>query len=471
MSRKNIICVINTLLVAMFPVLFMYFQNVEEILLNEIVVPLLLFAGLGISLFFVVLLMTKTSEKAELVAVLFLLCLLNYSALENAIFKLFPSLRYWHVLPIILILLFYISRNVVIRKMPQELSEVIAAVIGCTFLLLIAINAVLAIPDIYEKVIVQKTVNDRISISEDKLSSKPNIYYILFDEYATVPFVEKYYNYDNSKLTETLENLHFNVSYTGHNESTLTATVATNYVNLDYVVNDNTSISEREQLRWNNTLFQMLSAKGYEIVSTGYNSSFYGLPNVLDTTNAVTKEATTIGGETVTDLLLQKTFLYPALMKRTDVPEAASDILEALQYLKDDKNFPDEGQFTIAHILLPHQPFYFKADGKVRKVISSNWIDDKYYLEQYIFATSQLLEIAKSITENDPGSIVLLLSDHGARGIKASTSDARTFLNAIYYQGEQLDIEGLSGVNTLRVVFGKLFDVDLELVELPHNAN
>jgi len=101
--------------------------------------------------------------------------------------------------------------------------------------------------------------------------------------------------------------------------------------------------------------------------------------------------------------------------------------------------------------------------------------EKKYYLGQYIFATEKMREIAELLVENDPNSIIIIQSDHGAR----ASSDPDLFLeifpledvsnifNAVYYKGEKLDIEGLSGVNTLRLVLNKAFTERFDMLEVP----
>lgn len=39
--------------------------------------------------------------------------------------------------------------------------------------------------------------------------------------------------------------------------------------------------------------------------------------------------------------------------------------------------------------------------------------------------------------------------------------------NAVYYCGKPMDISGLSGVNTWRVIVNELFDKNYSLVEVP----
>ena len=84
-------------------------------------------------------------------------------------------------------------------------------------------------------------------------------------------------------------------------------------------------------------------------------------------------------------------------------------------------------------------------------------------------------EIVDCILKNDPNSIIFLCSDHSARAasdpdlfkVVYTMEDMSNFFNCVYYPGTIFDIEGLSGVNTERLVFGKLLDEDLPQIEVP----
>jgi len=92
-----------------------------------------------------------------------------------------------------------------------------------------------------------------------------------------------------------------------------------------------------------------------------------------------------------------------------------------------------------------------------------------------------MLELATEIIKNDPNSIIILQSDHGYRypdflknlyGIDIYDMDVeslymRNILNAVYYQGQNIDIDNYSGINTLRTVLNKLLNANFELIEQP----
>ena len=75
-----------------------------------------------------------------------------------------------------------------------------------------------------------------------------------------------------------------------------------------------------------------------------------------------------------------------------------------------------------------------------------------------------MLDIVKHIVSKDPESVIVLCSDHSARGIKAGIDMCQIF-NCVYFRGEEMDIEGLSGINTLRIILNNMFGFDYEMIE------
>ena len=295
----------------------------------------------------------------------------------------------------------------------------------------------------------------------------PNFYFILFDELSTVPVVQKYFDYDNSDLLKKLEELGFTTSQSGHNESASTAVVTANLFNLDYLVTSRDTEELKFSLRSNNEVFPQLREAGYTITGLG-NASFYGLRDAIE---SQPQGATTVSGENVGTILLKNTVIYPYLLDY--YPEAPRAILKSLDFLKDPANCSGHNQFLLAHIVCPHPPFYFNADGSLSDNVTSGWSDLNSYLNQYIFISNEMVQIAKTIVDNDPDAVVWILSDHGARATEDprygffSVEDMTNFFNAVYYRGEQIDIEGLSGVNTFRTILNRLIGTDYEMVLLP----
>jgi hypothetical protein len=474
-NRKELIySVVAITAVAIFPAIFLYTYNADEVDFFETLESMFLFVGIGIVIAGIGCLFTKSSTKGALISILFMLVLINYALLERGVQSLLPPLRYWHILPTFVFILLHIF-YLIHKKMPFEVSKDITKIICIVFMGLILVNTVSASPVIANKInqkkISQLDNNENLSNYQITNETNPNIYLLIFDEYASFNMIKKCYDYDNSQFASFLNSKGFTVSMNSHNESLITSTVTTNLVNLEYIVDNTTLESEKEGKRHSGKLFSILNGNGYTIKGVGF-ASWYGLEDSLDGESV--SGAQTIGGETFRDILLQRTAVYP--FTRPNISAYAQMLNDSIDYFNQNSNF-SKNEFIILHLLSPHTPFAVDANGNaVPYDHYMDWEDKQYYLGQYIYVTKLMTQLVESIIKNDPDSIIILQSDHGARASKNPNyfvprfdlDDMNGILNAVYYRGEPIsEIEGQSGVNTLRIVLNMLLDSGLELVEVP----
>ena len=258
--------------------------------------------------------------------------------------------------------------------------------------------------------------------------------------------------------------------YSSVNDSFQTKTVLSNYINLDYIAKDTMSYNERTDLLKNRTVFNLLEKGGYEVRALS-GGGMFGLKG--DTMIA----STTIGGEDFVTLIVKNTALYPFI--KQNAYENAREYLEAFNKFDSEELYDtDLPQVNFAYFLLPHQPFLFdRTGGTVSLSHANDWVNKEYYLNQLIFTTNQIEKSVENILKNDSDSIIIIQSDHSARNLQTASgegiiedADKRHFLNAVYYKGEAInEIEGKSGVNTLRYIFGKVLDVEMPELEVPCN--
>lgn len=464
-----VISMLASVAVAVFPVLFLFFQNAEEAHISDVAMPLLIFAGLAVLLFLIIFLITRNAYKAGLCAIPFLLVLLNFKPLESMVRGLVPSLRYWHTLPIFIFILLHLMW-LLWKKLPDDIAGLITPILCAVFCGLLLLNGILAIPTIWGRISAEReSAQQSTGATEAINETMPNIYFFLFDEYSSVPFMQKYYNYDNSPFTDWLSEQKFSVSHTSHNESIMTDTIMTNVVNLDYVVDNTWPAYEKKNLRVNGKLFALLRENGYTI-SAASGADFYGLPTVDGT--AQTSVATTAEGDTLAELLYTNTAAYPLIIKSVDHIHKSVEIV--LDFCKSAKS----NQMLMCHLNIPHEPFIYDENGNIRGSATNDWGHKEHYKKQYIYATKLMKEMVGAILKNDPDSIVILQSDHGARASTSSELFMRVFsledmsncFNAVYYRGEAIDIEGLSGVNTVRTILNRLLDMDFAIINVPEDT-
>ena len=470
-SKTFLVALTCTIMVAAFPPMFLYFRNAGEAHFRDVAAVLMVFVLTGIVLFGISLLVTKNAGRAGVIASLFLLVFLNYTPIEGLIQKIAPDLRYWHIAPILFVLLLHLAWFIW-KKAPDDLCKIITPVVCVVFAVLILINGVTAIPAINTRRNAEREARRQAEMTITTEYTLPNFYFILFDEFSTIPFMQKYYDYDNSKLLIDLENIGFNTSQTGHNESNATSVVTADLFQLNYDAVSKSSEEEWFTLRTNNNVFPQLREKGYTIICPA-EADFYGLPNALNDNTA--GKAKTLDGEDVKTILIKRSVINPFMFDASDYIDTAKVLLEQLSFLKNPNSFKSSNQFVLAHINLPHEPFYFNADGSMADSPSNDWTNPEPYLNQYRFASDQIYSIAQNLVANDPNSVIWILSDHSARAASNldlylkifPMEDMTNFFSAVYFQGRSINVEGLSGVNTFRLLLNELIGTSYEMIPLP----
>lgn len=474
-----IISAMQVLVVSAFPVLYIYLRNVNLVSFGEISIYLL-FIIIGALLAAAVLyFFQKSFSKSAILAGIFALLFLFYRFLEEAIRLIIPSGRYWHLMPVVIVIFIHIA-YITAKKLSKDTSKKICMLLLITFGILLIFNVIMAAPDIVNKLQEARVERERVSNTDTtggdiaQTENLPNIYFLMFDEYSGFEAIERVYGYSNSEFYEFLIENNFAVSRGSHNSYTLTPHIVANLIRLEYVVYPGMSDSDYHNLGDSPYLYTLMENHGYTLRGLGLTHLFY-LPPVT-VSDIFHSHVQTIEGYDIRTLLLRNTMLYP-IINTEPISERRRWTMNTLLYLTEKDNIPEVPTFTFLFSSIPHQPFIFDRYGNaVHASNVHNWEDPHYFLGQFMFTTRLITEIVDFLITEDPDSIIILQSDHSARGNvppgPTRAYDVRNILNAVYFRGEPFtEIDGLSGVNTLRVVFGKLLGIDMPILEVPGFAS
>ena len=327
----------------------------------------------------------------------------------------------------------------------------------------------------------------------------PNIYLLVFDEYGSLGAMEKYYGYNAEPFRQFLRTANINWSEHSYSMTRETKYCMTDLNMMDYV-SYHKSLSTLKSYRRNSTIKKVFADKlGYNLYQFSTATTwFVTVPNLRDSKTMKTFQKTTIDGVETDQILRQQSIfgtfddLIGALTpqeqikgdseslkkygfyssdeiraskayKNYEYNDVAKAVLSTLDFWEDGSNFQStEKRMVISYLKTPHVPFIFDEYGQVRSMgVRMNWEDPKYYLGQYLFITKHLEVIFKTIISSDPECIIIVLSDHGVRShdqgfAKITAKDDCWVFMALYYQGDTVDIEGLSPINLMRLVSTKL---------------
>lgn len=458
-TKNSIVSFLSVISVSLFPSLFLFFRNIDEANLKDIIPISGIFILIGTVLFLVVELMIKQISKSAIIASLIMLIMLNFALIEKVTIKILPMLYYWHVL-LLVITIIIIASLIIKNKVSTELAENIRLVILLVFSGLILINGVSAIPTMIEM-----TSDDRIEAQTEftkvTTEANSNVYYFIFDQYGGYENLLLYTGYDNTPFYDSLEDLGFNVSKSSSGYTIDTINELPNLLNLARINDSSMSYDLRRKNLENPLLFRLFKEHGYKINLI----SDYGAIPTGDYVDYLFE--TEMDEDTIQNFLIENTIYYPFLIEQY----RNSRIIEVeslFQYMSKSWDIGPENLFTFAYVEFPHEPLVVDEYGKNLPLSEKYNIENPdIYLGQLKYASKKILEVVEVIIEKDPEAIVIIQSDHGYRhppnGLERSFMT--NILNAVYYRGEKVDIDTLSGLNTLYVVFNKFFGMDFKLIE------
>ncbi len=456
---STIVSVLTVIFTSGFQAVFLYCQNADEAGVDEVMPALINYVFIGLTLMLVFLVITRSISKAAISASIMALLLTNFALIEKVLKLALPGLRYWHTAPIIIVIGLHLV-FLFCHFTKEQLAEDVANVVCLVFAALIVVNLTLSVPQILGHYRAQKVI-DAARQEEKKIAEgvgdQPNIYYFMFDEYANFNQAKEIFNYDNNSLKEFLNKYNFSISYESYNESVVSSTIQTNIVNLNYIVTDDTSESEKEVFRKKGHLFDLMREHGYE-VEIYEASSFYGgcLPQ-----SDVVDQAVTMGGESLYDILMSKTIIYP--FTQSNSANGLSKILQIVNYFSNQDCIPKNATFTLIYLNFPHPPYI--ADENGNAISGSNYLNPNFYIGQYKYSTKLMMQMLDNIIGNDPSSIIILQSDHSMRSYKQYINNP---LNTLYWGGKEgPEIEGLSSVNTMRAILNALWNDNYEMLNVP----
>jgi len=313
--------------------------------------------------------------------------------------------------------------------------------------------------------------------------ARPDIYYIVLDMYTRSDTLEAAYGYDNSEFLAGLEQMGFRVADCSMSNYLRTELSLASSLNMTYLTSeldpritpDSLARSPMWNLIRNNAAMDYVRARGYETIAfaTGYPWS------ELDNADVYLEPSLLRGGLTEFESLWMETTALRALEDEgvVDTRVAAFNrFRERTQLALDtlptlaarDMGTP---KFVFAHIILPHPPFVFAADGSRADPVS--FLDEKNQYPaskladgltmQMTFANNEMTRIVREIIANSKTPpVIIIQGDHGPW--LQSKERRLTILNAYYLPGHADAVSAtITPVNTFRTVFnlylGGTFDI------------
>ena len=469
--------VIHPFLFAAYPIFFLYAYNVSEMSISQILIPTLVSILSALLLWVFLSWILKDVLKAGLATSLFLFFFFFYGHFYELLEKqdVFVP-EHSLLLPGALLVLGYCIYFIKIARRNFQTTTKILNVVAAV-LMAINVGTVVSyeITKAWARSQAVKPQDSAITtVDRAKLNTMPDIYYLIFDEYASLSTIKEFYNYDNSQFVAELTNRGFFVAEASKTKTMYSERSIASALNMEYFT-DEVPIQIARQKIPSNKVVEFLVAQGYRYVYFGswfdfgkyeINADLYY--NFYDTSQhgAVVTEFSRIFWNST----MLRPF-YDYLTQGQYETYHRSGLTKTLEQLRKTPEVPGP-KFVFAHIMSPHCPFVFGANGeRVGLAGFYNWSDKQFYLGQYVFITKQIEELVDVLLkETASPPVIIIQSDHGVRpihpGINIGGDEWQKILNAYYLPGggEKLLYDSISPVNSFRIIFNHYFGADYDLL-------
>ncbi|KPK91133.1 MAG: hypothetical protein AMJ88_14575 [Anaerolineae bacterium SM23_ 63] len=337
-------------------------------------------------------------------------------------------------------------------------------------------------------------------VSIDPEATPPDVYYIILDAYTSGDTLRDVYGFDNSAFLDNLREMGFYIAPGSQSNYGVTGLSLSASFNMNYLDKLDESFSQPDTADWmplwplltRGIARRNLECLGYKVITfdTGYYWSGWRDADVFfdPSSTALTKFERAGGVNAFESMLIESSAGLVITDAATLMPDFLKQAIEGpyrehralILYQLDslEKVVPGlEGpKFVFAHILVPHPPFVFGADGEEVDQSGAFTLGGTneempfeeraaMYIGQVKFINQRISLIVEEILErSEPPPIIILQGDHGLDG---PLSSQMAILNAYYLPegGDQHLYETVSPVNTFRIIFDHYFGGSYGLIE------
>jgi hypothetical protein len=316
---------------------------------------------------------------------------------------------------------------------------------------------------------------------------RPDIYFLLFDEYASSVSLKEKYQYDNSGLDSFLRQRGFNIQVNSRGNYNFTPFSMSSILNMSYLNGiKNTEACTADDYAYCNNLIRddevikFLSYQGYDIVN-------YSVFDLAGNPSRVEQSFLPLKTKLITDRTLfsrmQKDIGWALYTGKFEIKWLTAHTL--LQHLNNNNKFIDlvkkesqvksnKPRFVYVHLYMPHPPYFMDKNGNLKDegaIFRENTERNvQAYLDYLPYTNSRVKELLSAIQQNTDGNaVIIFMGDHGFRHPTPGVHPNNYFQNqnAIYFPDRDYHLlyDSITGVNQFRVVFNKLFNQHIPLLK------
>jgi len=489
--------VFHPILIALFPVLLIYSQNQHLILFEGIIFPLLIILSVAIVFWIGLKFVLKNLVKSAIITSLYTILFFSYGHIFNIINSNFsldnPTYAHFSILIPFTILVIILTYYFI--KTKRKLNNFTSIINMMSIALVAFIIFNISLFSFQNEVTTLDSQNDNFNF-ENKISleNKPNVYYIIMDEYAPLRILEKIYEYDNSDFVNFLKDKNFYVaknSHTNYGETFLVLASTLNMKYLNYLTDvvGSDSIDQRIPYQMINENFVMKNFKalGYKIYN--FDSGWWGTRNIQIADENLCLTNQNMDFHTLYELkqtsILRSVDLFIKKPTQQIFHEERRDRIHCqfntIMELSEKTNYPI---FALMHVMAPHDPYVFGPNGEpvdydytfaetAKKDSLNKSPNVKAYLDQSTYLNKLLKETVTTILDRSDNSIIIIQSDTGPDVTFSNLTDEQhklgrmSIFNAYYFPEQKYGLlhHEITPVNLFRVIFDSHFETNYGLLD------
>jgi hypothetical protein len=478
------------LLVAAYPVIFLFATNAEEqVTLAPLWVPLAAAVGGTAAILLILYAFVRDWHVAALTTTVFAIGFFGYGHVWNAVSANQPNqlalIGAWLLAVGVALLGVWGARRWASAATPG--LNALAAIL----LLLNGWGMTQAVVAIGAAAPVEPEASDLV-LSPAEPGKLPDVYYLVPDRYGGPSALAEVYGFDNEPFLRALEERGFAVARDARANYIKTAPSLVSTFEMEFL-DAEALAAEQESGRDTAPIHRRLGERlavpaalkelGYQYIQV---ASWWS-PTMG---NADADRVFRYQGQDEFSTVLAQTTLLRAFSE----PEAAPDdpwdwrvmrehALYELEILKQVPEVPGP-KFVFGHLPIPHPPYVLDVDGSFmdRAQVAAQGLRESY-VRQLQYTNDQLLEVIDRIIAADSDAVILLQADEGPFPLEYSSDewgfrwrDATDqqlrekfeILSAVRVPGADLEAAGwhdaLSPVNAFRVIFNARFGTDLPML-------
>lgn len=471
-------------LLSIYPILFLYTNNINELGFSQTIIPGLVALSLTASIYYLLVRITKKKYQSGFFTGLLVFIIFYYSRCFD-FFETFgiiiPAYRHNYLIVYILTAcgyLIYFSKKYV--DIFLNITKFLNIAAFCLIMINL-FNIVLYTINSHHNRDTKNPSNFCVSDSKNqkhKKNQKPDIYFIILDEYASSRTIKDIFNYNNSSFEDYLIKKGFYIAKDSKTSSHVTPAAIASILNMERIKTGD--LNYCFNLLKKNMVSSCLKNKNYTVINFPIRYYEDNITPMKDSditfksnTNNTYIKMSNFNTELIEDSIFRKLF--------RDINYKTND--GDLLFYSNSTNFifnkieklieTNSPKFIYAHIECPHAPYVFNKSGKILDKVE--WEGAKYYLGQYIYITTRTKKlISNIIKESKQPPVIIIQSDHGPHQKKddpksyfaTKPNHTKNIFNAMLIPNidRNLLYPNISPENTFRLVFKHLFNENLTLL-------